>query len=260
MSARRKVTSARDVGGSAAARAIVARLRLVEEFMRLLEMSDARSLEEWRKDAGAARKSARGSALRGEFRKRVRAAKGRWKPIRNLLIVNAQTFYDMSRGTSAATLRGGHAVDSKCMRERAGHGSASSLTLVGRCWILCGSCVECARNAAIAVIEKQQQLPAAAELMDAVAGSAATGQRDSRLFNGDGSMKEGVFRILKALDVPCAKIEGIRKKAGFVSASSVSEFTSAMRDAGWIARGRDGLWRRTRSGTAALRTAVRGEK
>lgn len=245
---------------SATARLIVQRLRLFEDYLGYLDACEGHSIDDWRGWARAARKSPRKSKLRREFRKRCRASKKRWFPFRDF--VNRQM--TAIRLIEDRTLAHGGAAFAQSPQAHSGHWESGEghtvLTAVRKCWIFGTECVEPARDGVLLIIDALHKLAPARDLMNAIARSASTVERDPRLFNGDGSMKEGPLKILKALNAPRAKVEGIRNETGFSSVATVSEFTPAMREAGWIVRGRGGVWRRTRSGTGALRRAERGQE
>lgn len=240
---------------SATARLIVQRLRMLEDYVRGLEAADGHSIHDWQRWAREARKSPRRSALRRAFRERCRTAKKRSTPIRELVTRNAAII----RLMEDPVLRMGGAVFHDSPQGHSGHSLRCAdhtvLTAVRKCWILGSECVEPAREGILVLLDKQRQLASLRELMNAIGESQPSTSQNPKLFNADGTLKEGAFKILKALGKPRVKLSGIRAAAGFETEQAVKDFSGVMRAEGWIERRPDRSWIRTPLGMDVLRAA-----
>ncbi len=238
---------------TATARLIAERLRLFEDYLHCLEGADGNSINDWQRAAREARKSPRRSPERVAFRKRCRAAKLKWFRLRDLVIQNRQVI----RLLEDPTLRFGGAVFHNFQQSHSGHFAPGDqhtvMTVVRKCWILGSECVEPAREGALLILDKLQKLAPLSELMAALRLPLSPSKRNRKLYNTDGSMKEGAYKILKALGKRRNKIEGIRAAAQFASAQSVRTFTGPMRKEGWIDRNRKQEWFRTKQGNDVFR-------
>jgi hypothetical protein len=243
------------VESSATGRAIVARLKLLEDLLERLEASEGHSREDWRAWVRAARASGRRSKARRDLAKRVRGTKRNWFPLRDLIVQNSQSIAAMEREVTTDMLLLAHGPLPKCARNRDVLRPETYVTHLVECWILDRRCVENARHELLAILDKQRQLAPMREVMEAIAGGLVAGAKNPKLHNADGSMKRPVFRILDALRTPRTKLEGVRVAGRFRKEETVREFTAAMRRQGWIDRSPDQVWSLTVAGSDALKRA-----
>jgi hypothetical protein len=97
------------------------------------------------------------------------------------------------------------------------------------------------------MVERQRALLPMGNAAGVVGRASSTSGKNSRLYKKDGTLREGPYRILCALDTPRAKLADVARAARFKVVETVRAYSKAMRDERWIELTEQG-WRRTPAG------------